>query len=137
MFSKVPETQTAPAFDFRTASCTSNPGFPPTNPTGSSFMFGAPQEATGSSFPKKEPLVFATSQVNMQSESFMTRIQQLDVKVKELEEKTASYGKHGKEELLEHFQNYMVAAFKLVNCLFSMAIAKIAKLRDTAKVHTS
>jgi hypothetical protein len=139
MFSKVPETQTAPVFDFRTASCTSKPGFPPTNPTGSSFMFGASHEATGSSLPKKEPLVFATSQINMQSESFMTRIQQLETKVKALEQRSllCDTGKHDKDELLALFQNYMVAAFKLVNCLFSMAIAKIGKLRHTEKAHAS
>lgn len=139
MFSKVPETQTAPVFDFRTASCTSKPGFPPTNPTGSSFMFGASHQTTGSSLPKKEPLVFATSQINTQSESFTTRIQQLETKVKALEERSllCDAGKHDKDELLALFQNYMVAAFKLVNCLFSMAIAKIGKLRHTEKAHAS
>tara|TARA_B110000483_G_scaffold213525_1_gene262719 strand:+ start:958 stop:1365 length:408 start_codon:yes stop_codon:yes gene_type:complete len=135
MFSNFAETQTTPAFDFSTTSRRSNPEFPAPIKTMPSFIFGAPHEATRSSLPKKEP--FTSSQVNKQSESFLTRIEHLETKVKELEEKTVSYGKHGKEELLAHFQNYMVAAFKLVNCLFSMAIAKIAKLRDTAKVHTS
>ena len=55
--------------------------------------------------------------------------------MKQLEAKRSLFDaeKHDKEELLLLFQNYMVAAFKLVNCLFSMAIAKIAKLRDTDK----
>lgn len=68
-----------------------------------------------------------------QSQSFLTRIENLEAKVKGFEEKTTCHGKHDKDELLALFQNYMVAAFKLVNCLFSMAIAKIAKLRDTGK----
>lgn len=97
-------------------------------------MFGASHEATGSALPKKEPFVFAANQTNMaQSESFLTRIEHLEAKVKAFEENTTCHGKHDKDELLALFQNYMVAAFKLVNCLFSMAIAKITKLRDTGK----
>ena len=134
MFGKVPETKTAPLFTFTTASCSSNPGLTPTNPTGSSFVFGENPPST------KEPLVFASSPMNPQSQSFLTRMQQLETKVKELEEKSLLFdargdaGKHDKEELLLLFQNYMVAAFKLINCLFSMAIAKISKLRDTDRV---
>lgn len=130
MFGKVPETKTAPVFNFTTASCSSNPGLTPTNPTGSSFVFG------GTPPPIKEPLVFASSPTNAQSQSFLTRIEELETKVKQLEEKRSVFDapKHDKEELLLLFQNYMVAAFKLVNCLFSMAIAKIANLRDTDKV---
>ena len=118
MFGKVPETQTAPVFNFTTASSSSNPGFTPTNPTGSSFVFGV-----------------APPLANAQSQSFLTRVEALETKMKQLEAKRSLFDaeKHDKEELLLLFQNYMVAAFKLVNCLFSMAIAKIAKLRDTDK----
>ena len=118
MFGKVPETQTAPVFNFTTASSSSNPGLTPTNPTGSSFVFGVAPPPT-----------------NAQSQSFLTRIEALETKMKQLEAKRSLFDaeKHDKEELLLLFQNYMVAAFKLVNCLFLMAIAKIAKLRDTDK----
>lgn len=137
MFGKAPET--LPAFTFSTASSASNPGLPPTNPNGTSFVFGG-----GTPVPKTEPLVFTSHPINSSSESFITRIQQLednmkrlDANVKDLEKRTSAESqymkepeKHTKEELLKLFQNYMIAAFKLVNCLFSMSIAKIARLRD-------